>query len=279
MLHKNGNPLQKVGEVVVTVLLRLASIYRRPAQVAMVGAIVLSGLVATTTAVVAEEVNIQTAFTEEDQELLVRAGAIPEKVGASVTGPAVPGIDVGGMTLVLPSDADGMAEISVDGAVIMNGEMAGSSDRVVIVPAGFGVITETHGQVEYRFTAELDPGMKVQTMPDGSLAIVNIFTGAIEGLIDPAYAIDEAGQSHPASYQYDRVTSELVLTADTTDAEGSVFIDPSWACKIKLAGLGLLFLVGVFAYFGSWWATYVWLKGLPYISSSLAVSIANSCSK
>jgi len=194
--------------------------------------------------------------------------AEPETIEAVTT------VGFGPLTIELPEDIDGAATSM--GPTVLNGTNI-NGDQTIITNDAFAIITNNHTQQTHRYPVTATPGHTLTNNADGSITVTNT-TGETIGTLNPAYAIDQTGQHHPATYHYDHTTNELVLTADLTEAEGLVIIDPSWGCKLKLIALGVLFLLAIVAWFGgAWWAMYLYLRVMPFLSSSTAWSIARSC--
>lgn len=188
---------------------------------------------------------------------------------------ALEAIQFSAATIELPVDGDGVAHVTDTGTVI-NGEILGSDDLVVATSTAFAVVTERHEEVEFRFPISMPNGFTIDEADNGSLSLLDA-QSTVVGVMSPAFAIDEAGVEHPASYSFDASASELVMSADLTDAEGSVLVDPSWRCWAKLAGMGLLSLAVVVGWFTSaWWLSYA-LTAWYGVSPSAARSIALSC--
>jgi len=180
--------------------------------------------------------------------------------------PAAAGVAIGSaMVIELPADADGMGGLDRSGAQLNGPSADGRFTEVVAQggPAGgaFGMVTEIHDVIEARLPVHLAPGTTLRSTPGGGL-IQTDRSGWTIASIDPAFAIDEAGNELPASYTFDATTSTLVVQADTTNAMGAVFIDPSWNCVKAVAQLvGWAHAAGLAA----WVASMVFTGGLSAV--------------
>ncbi len=145
--------------------------------------------------------------------------------------------------------------------------------------SGFGIVTERHAHVEYRYHAILAPGTTIKTGPDGGLFQV-ASNGRVIGYISPAYAVDSVGAHLPASYTFDSRDHVLIVKANTTHAKGAVFIDPSWHCWATATLYGAAWIVAVAAWVftdgtAAWvaWALRVWFG----LQLNAANAIARAC--
>ena len=177
----------------------------------------------------------------------------------------------------------GSALVDQPAGVAITGAAADGS--VVVLKAnrsglGFGIVTNRHSLLTYRYKAILAPGTRITAAPDGGLDQVNA-AGVVVDHISPAYAIDSTGTKMRASYRFDSLTDELMVEADSTYAKGAVFIDPSWHCVAiasfygavwVLAAAAWLFSDGVGAAFLAW-ALRAWFG----LSLNAANSIARAC--
>jgi hypothetical protein len=174
----------------------------------------------------------------------------------------------------MPSEA-GVA-YSVGYITVGSGKRGGVA--IVTKPGGFGVVTAKHARIEFKFLTTTTAGATLVNARDGGLD-VRTATGRVVAHISAARAIDSTGKSVPASYQYDGRSHELVVKADTTQATGLVFIDPSWGCYASLAGYGLMWLAVVAGWLFGWsfpgmdWALVTWFR----IAPSVADRVARSC--
>lgn len=169
-----------------------------------------------------------------------------------------------------PAYADGPAIIdppSADGSVI------------VVEPGAFGIVTNRHAVVEYSYKVSEAPGTTLINSTGGALDQINA-AGRVVGHIDPAHAVDSTGAKMAASYSYDTATHELIVKADTTTAQGAVFIDPSWKCWAVASAIGLAAIVVAAGWLftdgtESWviWALKTWFR----VSPNAANIIAKAC--
>ena len=144
---------------------------------------------------------------------------------------------------------------------------------------GFGIVTNRHTQLEYRYKAILAPGTMIKPAADGGLDQFN-GAGAVIAHISPAYAIDSTGAHLAASYSFDSRNQELIVKADTTRAKGPVFIDPSWRCWATAGAYGAAWILAAAAWIftdgtAAWvaWALRVWFG----LQLNAANNIAKAC--
>lgn len=186
------------------------------------------------------------------------------------------------LTPTLAISLPGVASAATDGATTINGTAA---DGAVVVArtGGFGVVTDDRGQLEYRYPVVAASGTTLVPATDGGLDEVSS-TGTVVGHVDPAYAVDSTGRRLPASYGYDTATRELVVRADTTAAQGLVFVDPSWKCYAVAGayGLGALVVIAgwIFVTRGvgvSWmsWALRTYYRVTPGAADAIARACAS----
>jgi hypothetical protein len=181
------------------------------------------------------------------------------------------------------SPAHGTALADQAAGVAITG--TGNDGSVIVAKAnktglGFGIVTSRHGPLEYSFKALLAPGTTIKAAPDGGLNQVSA-TGAVIAHINPAYAIDSAGTRLPASYSFDSRSRELIVKANTSNAKGAVFIDPSLKCVLTVSGIGLAWLLVAAAWLFSdgvgasfmYWALRVWFG----ISINAANTVTRAC--
>lgn len=246
----------------------------------IVGTLVLAGLLGGGAAVTLSSNGSAAEPARTDVNLdLVHAGGFGTVNRAELrTVAPVTDVTLGyGLVLHLPDDVDGTA--ASDGTVVLNG-LAADGGTIVTRPDGFGVITADHGPVEYRYPLSLLPGATLTPGADGGLEYRDA-TGGSLGRIDPAYAVDETGTALPASYTFDATASELVVTADTSNAVGQVFIDPSWRCTrtiVQYLGWGALAILGVYvAAFVPYlsWLVIAWFNAAPWMADRIALACAN----
>lgn len=179
--------------------------------------------------------------------------------------------------LVVALNPTKSAAFSTKGVTI-NGKAADGSVTVVR-QGGFGVVTDRHANVEYRYKTFMVPGTKLVKATDGGLDQLSR-AGQFVGHIDAAYALDSAGTKFPASYSYDSATHELVVRANTTAAKGDVFIDPSWRCWMTAGAYGIGWIVAVAGWVftdgtAAWamWALRAWF-GVSYNAANV---VAKAC--
>ncbi|GAA5036917.1 hypothetical protein GCM10023258_39880 [Terrabacter aeriphilus] len=164
-----------------------------------------------------------------------------------------------------------------DGHVTISTSTNGTT--VVAQVGGFGVVTKKHANVEFRYSTIMPSGASLVPAADGGLDEKNS-TGKVVGHIDAAYAVDSSGAAIPASYGYDKAAKELVVKADTTNAKGAVFIDPSWRCYATAGAYGAVWVLAAAAWLftdGSvvfvMWALRAWFG----LSFGAADAIARAC--
>lgn len=190
--------------------------------------------------------------------------------------PLTPGLVVdlgssGGATLAEPAVGVAITGTAADGSVtVIKANESG---------LGFGIVTNRHTRLEYRYKVILAPGTTIKPAADGGLNQINA-AGAVIGHISPAYAIDSTGAHLPASYSFDSRHYELVVKADTTHAKGAVFIDPSWHCWAVASLYGAAWILVVAAWIftdgtAAWvaWALRTWFG----LSLNAANSISRAC--
>jgi len=224
----------------------------------------------------AQEPETPSALVEIDLSVLEDQGfvdSLPAGTEVEVVD-ALTEVTIGQVTIELPGDADGRALVGP--SLTVNGRIDGTDDYLVVTPDAFAVLTETHEVIEYRFPVQIAADTTLVAGPNGALHHVNE-TGELLGVIDAAVAIDQTGVNHPAAYSFDAETGELVMTADLTEAEGLVIVDPGWKCYAYLGALGLTFILGIIGWFWSPWAFYYYLKAMPFISNGAAWKIMRYC--
>jgi hypothetical protein len=168
-----------------------------------------------------------------------------------------------------------------DGVAITGPTRYGS---VIVIRAnesgfGFGIVTTRHGHLQFEYKTVLAPGTTVKPATDGGLNQVSS-AGVVLSHIDPAYAVDSTGKRLPASYAYNSRSDELIVTANTDQAKGAVFIDPSWKCIAEASAYGALWVLAAAAWlFSDGTVTFlVWaLRAWYGLSLGAADHIAQAC--
>jgi hypothetical protein len=216
------------------------------------------------------------------------AGAIPDLMhaagfGDSAAGPWRPTQAVQALQLtpgLIVQLDDGAKRGLSDGQGTYINNVGTRGDQIVVrasaTGTGFGVVTQKHEMLSLAFKTLRVPNSRVLPSADGGLQQVTA-SGQVIGYIRPAVAVDSLHQGMPANYAFDNATGTLRVNADTRNAVGLVFVDPSYKCIKAVASLvgwanavgmaawaasaiasgGITAVIGFFAWQGiAGWRTY-----------------------